>query len=78
MEIKREVSVAHGTKQRTLTELATDLVGLDPVKDGRAATGESPHFVEHQPMWADWLLECVEANIYHLTNENCGCLEVFD
>jgi hypothetical protein len=79
VEIGREMSVAHSTKQRTLTELATNLVGfLDAVKGGRVATGESPHFVGHQLMWANWLLECVEANIYHLPNESCGCLGVFD
>lgn len=79
VEIEREMSVAHSTKQCPLTELATNLVGfLDAVKDGRVATGESPHFVGHQLMWANWLLECVEANIYHLPNESCGCLGVFN
>lgn len=79
VEIEREMSAAHSIKQRTLAGLATNLVGfLDAVKDGRVATGESPHFVGHQLMWANWLLECVEANIYHLPNESCGCLGVFD
>lgn len=79
VEIEHEMSVAHSTKQRTLTGLAANLVGfLDAVKDGRVATGESPHVVGHQLMWANWLLECVEANIYHLPNESCGCLGVFD
>ncbi|OCL13990.1 hypothetical protein AOQ84DRAFT_371674 [Glonium stellatum] len=79
VEIDRELAATQDTKERTLAELATELVSfLDAVKDGRVATGESPHFVGHQLMWADWLLECVEANIYHLPNESCGCLGVYD
>jgi hypothetical protein len=45
VEIEHEMSVAHSTKQRTLTELATNLVGfLDAVKGWQGCDWREPTF----------------------------------
>ncbi|PSN71600.1 hypothetical protein BS50DRAFT_286829 [Corynespora cassiicola Philippines] len=46
---------------------------LEDAKEGRVETGEPQVLVEHEIMWAEWLVFVTKAKVMHLKTKGCNC-----